>query len=262
MQNPMTILLIEDDKNLCNAFEKTISSRNDVSLVAKTNSSVEALKLVKTHKFEAIIVDLELHYGTGSGFDFLKELKAMNMSVNPIIVVNTNIISDVVYEKIHKGFADMIFYKKQKDYSPKLVIDSLVLLRRNESIDTVQITETPEDRDKMISDFINSELNLIGINYKLKGRQYIYEAILYILKDEENSKEISAFQYLANEHKLLTSSISRAIQTAINEAWRTSAIEDLRKYYTAKINYHTGVPTPTEFIYYYVEKARNMMKKH
>lgn len=262
MQNPMTVLLIEDDENLCKAFEEAISNRNDVSLVAKTNSSLEALKLVKTHKFEGIIVDLELHYGSGSGFDFLKQLKTMKMSVNPIIVVNTNIISDIVYEKIHKGLADMIFYKKQKDYSPKLVIDSLVLLRRTYSADNITIEESPEDKEKLLSDFINSELNLIGINYKLKGRQYIYEAILYILNDEENSQEFSAIQFLANKHKLLTSSISRAIQTAINEAWRTSAIEDLRKYYTAKINYHTGVPTPTEFIYYYVEKARNMMKKH
>lgn len=262
MQNPMSLLLIEDDEKLCKAFEEAISNRKDVSLISKTNSSLEALKLVKTHKFEGIIVDLELHYGSGSGFDFLKQLKNMKISSNPIVVVNTNIISDVVYEKIHKGLADMIFYKKQKDYSPKLVIDSLVLLRRNDSVDSVTIDESLQDKEKVLSDFINTELNLVGINYKLKGRQYIYEAILYILNNEEESQKFSAIQFLANKNKLLTSSISRAIQTAINEAWRTSAIEDLKKYYTAKINYHTGVPTPTEFIYYYVEKARDVMKKH
>ena len=47
------------------------------------------------------------------------------------------------------------------------------------------------------------------------------------------------------------------MQTAINYAWKTSAPEELEVYYTAKINYHTGVPSPTEFIYYYA----NMIKK-
>ena len=44
------------------------------------------------------------------------------------------------------------------------------------------------------------------------------------------------------------------MQNAILSAWRKSSIEDLNQYYTAKINYETGVPTPTEFIYYYVKK--------
>ena len=35
-----------------------------------------------------------------------------------------------------------------------------------------------------------------------------------------------------------------------------SSIEDLQKYYTAAVNYNTGVPTPTELIYYYVEKIK------
>ena len=46
------------------------------------------------------------------------------------------------------------------------------------------------------------------------------------------------------------------MQNAILYAWRISPIEDLATYYTAKINYETGVPTPTEFIYYYVSKIK------
>lgn len=46
------------------------------------------------------------------------------------------------------------------------------------------------------------------------------------------------------------------MQTSINYAWRLSSIEDLLKHYKARINHETGVPTPTEFIYYYKEKIR------
>ena len=61
-------------------------------------------------------------------------------------------------------------------------------------------------------------------------------------------------QYLVNKYKKSSSTISRAMQNAILLAWRISPIEDLSSYYTARINYETGVPTPTEFIYYYADK--------
>ena len=49
------------------------------------------------------------------------------------------------------------------------------------------------------------------------------------------------------------------MQNAILYAWRISSIEDLTKYYTAKVNYETGVPTPNEFIYYYVNKIKKSL---
>ena len=161
MHNRMTILIIEDDQNICDAFEEIISKRNEVELIGKTNSSIEAIKFVKENKPEAIIVDLELHHGIGSGFDFLRELKNINVKTKPIVVVNTNIISDIVYEKLHQGLADIIFYKKQKDYSPKTVIDSLVLLRNNgEKSDTIT-NNNIENVNQIIEDIINTELDLI-----------------------------------------------------------------------------------------------------
>jgi len=260
MARQMSILLIEDDVNICESFEKIVENRNDIKIGAKTNSSIEALELVKNKQFDAIIVDLELHYGIGSGLEFLKELEKMEIPVKPIIVVNTNVISDIIYENIHKGIADIIFYKRQKGYSPKNVIDSIVLLRK----ETIEINKnmeiSVEDKQKRITDLINFELDAVGISYKLKGREYIFEGIFYMLNNDiKKEKDFSVFQYLSKKYTLLTSSISRAIQTAINEAWRTSSVEDLRENYTAKINYNTGVPTPTEFIYYYLEKIKKMI---
>ena len=46
------------------------------------------------------------------------------------------------------------------------------------------------------------------------------------------------------------------MQNAILHAWRITPIEDLSKYYTARVNYETGVPTPTELIYYYSNKIK------
>ena len=50
--------------------------------------------------------------------------------------------------------------------------------------------------------------------------------------------------------------ITNGIKNAIIRAWRSSSVDDLLIYYTAKINYKTGIPTPMEFIYFYVDKIK------
>lgn len=47
------------------------------------------------------------------------------------------------------------------------------------------------------------------------------------------------------------------MQNAIAKTWRTAPIDDLLKFYTAKINSEKGVPTITEFVYYYANKLKN-----
>ena len=262
MENrPMRILLIEDDEIQCNRFKNYVSTRNDIKLVAITNSSNKALEYVKDYNPEGIILDIELHKGQGSGIEFLEKVKKYTKKFKPIIIVTTNSSSDILYNNLHEEGADLIFYKQQIDYSIKSVISALILLRKSlykhnsENKDEL-LKETKAELKNKIASRINSELDLIGISSHLKGRRYIYDAILYLIEDDKKNDD-TVFNYLAKVYKKSSSSISRVMQTAINYAWKTSAPEELEVYYTAKINYHTGVPSPTEFIYYYA----NMIKK-
>jgi len=74
----MKILIVEDDQNECNKVKEYANKEPKVSIVATTNSETEALKLVKKHHPEGIILDLELNDGEGSGFDLLDELKTLS----------------------------------------------------------------------------------------------------------------------------------------------------------------------------------------
>lgn len=260
-EKPMPILLIEDDEYEINSFKEVIQARDDVKLVQYTNSSYVGLEYVKKYIPEGIILDLELHQGEGSGLDFLENIKRSNLDFKPLIVVITNVFSEIIYNYIHALGVDFIFYKKQSDYNPEIIINSMVSLREtlySNKINTIKTTtETPIEYEERIKEKINSELDLIGISTHLKGRKYLFDAIFY-LENNNNDKE-SVFYYLANKYKVGNSSVSRAMQTAINNAWRKSPIEDLMLHYKARINYETGVPTPTEFIYYYAEKIRKFI---
>lgn len=260
---PITILLVEDDEYDCNMMKTYVNSRENVKLVGIANSLDGALEHIKTYVPDAIILDLELNNGSSSGLEILEKIKSINIDIKPIIVITTNISSKTVYAYAHDNGADLIFHKLKNDYSPELVINNILLLsktvyRRNfDNDENSNEIETVSDYRNRISDRINRELNLIGISSHLIGRKYIHDSILYILENGTNGENV--FLHLAKEYKKGNSTIGRSIQTAIEHAWRKSSIEDLQKYYTAAVNYNTGVPTPTELIYYYVDKLKKTM---
>jgi len=253
---PMSILLVEDDINECQIYKAITKRRNDVELVAVTNSSTKAIEYLLSEKPDAIILDLELTDGEGSGFDFIESLKKQTIKKFPKIVVTTNVHSDSVYDFCHKNKIDFIFYKKQQNYSQENIINTLLLLRDYETTTTkVDIGLDEKEEEEKILFKINKELDLIGIGTHLQGRKYLCDAIYFVIQNSENYK-VSAVQYLIGKYKKSSSTISRAMQNAILHAWRKTPIEDLSIYYTARVNYETGVPTPTELIYYYSDKIK------
>ncbi len=261
----LSLILIEDDKTECAKFAQYIKLRNDVKLIASTDSDIEGLELIKKHLPDVIILDIELHNGSGNAnsFSLIEELQKSKLSKKPKIVINTVVSSNTIYDYLHNKGVDLIFYKKQKNYSVENVINTLVLLNdysEDKSFTgNILVEDTQENEDK-ISSLINDELNLIGIGLHMQGRKYLHDAISYLILNNTSSERISAVQHLTAKYKRSSSTISRDMQNAILHAWRVSSLEDLETYYTAKINYETGVPTPTEFIYYYADKIRRMLK--
>ena len=231
----------------------------DVNLVSITNSSIKAIEDVKKYAPDSVILDLELNDGEGSGFDFIERIKELNLESLPKIVVTTNVHSDSVYDFCHKNNIDFVFYKGQKNYSRENIINTLLLLKDYDNANKIISTHLEENNiDESIMCKINKELDLIGVGTHLNGRKYIADAILYIIQESDNSK-ISIIQHLVGKYKRSSSTISRAMQNAILHAWRITPIEDLTKYYTARVNYETGVPTPTELLYYYADKIKKQL---
>ena len=258
---PMKLLIIEDDANDCNNFISCIKSRKDVELVAVTDSDIDGLKYVKAKHPEGIILDLELNNsqsGNTDSFEFLLNLQKLKLNYEPIVIVTTHVNSKRTYDVLHRCGVDLILYKDHPKYSCNHVLNHFINLRRNPvNVIESSVENLLESKEEVISSFINKELELIGVTAKLKGRVYIHDAIMYLIQNEDS--DISVIQYLTKIHKKSATTITNGIQNAIIHAWRVSAVEDLLKYYTATVNYETGIPTPMEFVYYYRDKIKKMI---
>jgi hypothetical protein len=96
-------------------------------------------------------------------------------------------------------------------------------------------------------------LNYVGISPKAVGYKYLTDAILLVMGEYDGSLCTAIGQKYAKTD----SSVERAMQNAIISAWRTNDIDELLQHYTARINSEKGIPTLTEFIYYYANKIKN-----
>lgn len=258
MDQELSILLVEDDPQACEKIATYIEGLGDLVLVGITNNSSKAEQMIRSNLPDAVILDLELHGGSGSGLSLLQSLHRAPPLKIPYILITTNNSSAVTYEAARQLGADFILSKHQKDYSAQSVVEFLRILKHviqkhhtcfNQQQD---IPESPTQRDRRITRRICLELDRVGISAKAKGYRYLTDAILLVIKNPTpNLCAVIGQTYGKTE-----SSVERAMQNAIAKAWRTTPIDDLLTFYTAKINSEKGIPTLTEFIYYYANKLK------
>ena len=95
-------------------------------------------------------------------------------------------------------------------------------------------------------------MDIIGISPKLIGRSHLIDAIMLTINDCTSS--VSEIAKKNNKNK---NSVEKAMQTAIDKVWTHEDIEVLKTHYTTRISSAKGVPTVTEFIYYYADKIKS-----
>jgi len=266
--NPMSILVVEDDAIEARVYADIAERRyEDVKLVAITNSSSTAIEHVKASLPEGIILDLQLISGEGSGLQFLETLvNDMTLPFLPLIVVTTSNNSKAVHLRLEQLGVDWFFYKTARDYSHELVISTLVSLRGTlalkqkssrtpaEELEHIRLSllEAPANRADRIYQRVDIELNNVGIRSKLKGRQYLRDAIFFQIT--QPSERGSGIELVAVKTGLTYSSLVKSMQTAINDAWTNADPEMLIKNFTSRIAAKNGSPYVSDFIHYFADK--------
>ena len=169
-ERPLSILVLEDEPEECRAIQDYVAALDDVILTGVTNDSKHAIRLITDCCPDAVILDLELHKGSGNGIQFLNDLIALSPQIFPYVLVTTNNISTVTFERLRKMGADFIMTKAQADYSAGSVIDFLRSMkgtlhsgiRKYLPIESMT-TETPEQLRKRIYKRTTTEMERIGI---------------------------------------------------------------------------------------------------
>ena len=255
MNQTLSIMIVEDDKVACEELTRCIAQYEDLQVCAICSSSSEAETMARYHLPNVIILDLELHQGGGNGLMFLDHLLANPLSMDPFILITTNNMSRIILDQAKALGADFTLTKYEEGYCAQYVIDNIRMLRNailRKNMTTQLRTGSPAAEEQLLRNRICREMDLVGIKPKAKGYNYLVDAILLVIGGNEGNVS----RILADKYDKSTTSIERAMQNAIKQAWTTSCIEDLLQHYTARIRPEKGYPTMMEFIYHYEKKLK------
>ena len=251
----LKIMIVEDDLNACKAFEECADTLEDIKLVGACRKADEALRTIQDTLPHAVVLDLELHGGGGSGLDVLKGVREMGSEYKPFFLITTVNSSNTVYDYARKLGADYILYKYQEGYSARYVLDFLRNMKEaiQSSSGQVQTTETPQEKENRIRKRLKAEFMKVGMSPKMKGYDYmVYGVDLFARQPQKNLTAA-----IAEEFGVTKVSVERAMQNAIDKAWKTADVEDLVANFKAKIHSDKGVPTIMEFVCYYADLIKD-----
>ena len=109
---------------------------------------------------------------------------------------------------------------------------------------------------------ITEILHQIGVPAHIKGYQYLRDAIIMAVTDEDIINSITKKLYPSVAEKYMTTSsrVERAIRHAIEVAWDRGDVEVLNSYFGYTIHQTRGKPTNSEFVAMISDKLRLTMR--
>lgn len=110
---------------------------------------------------------------------------------------------------------------------------------------------------------ISEIMHQIGVPAHIKGYQYLREAIILSVNDDEMINSVTKYLYptVAKKFGTTPSRVERAIRHAIEVAWDRGDVDVLSSYFGYTIQNQRGKPTNSEFIAMISDKLKLKMKK-
>ncbi|MDB5941993.1 MAG: two component transcriptional regulator, LuxR family [Ramlibacter sp.] len=81
---PVRVILVDDDPHIRKVISNELMADRRIDLVAQASGLRQGQRLVSKHRFDVLLVDLNL--GDGSGFDLIKEVKMLHPDAEAIVL--------------------------------------------------------------------------------------------------------------------------------------------------------------------------------
>ena len=252
MADKIEILLVEDDKDMRDAFAFCIEKNPHFHLAGQTGKQAEAIEIVKSDMIGVVILDLELE--EGDGIHFMEEMKMLPIA-QPLLIVITNNRSVATLEYMRSAGADFICQKNNESYSPMTVLSIVERTypfhckkkNMNMEVITFQQNKETEYRKKRIEE----ELVNLGFKITSKGAIYLVDAIYYVAFETKSVNDTikTIYEVVAQKQYTKSANVEKSIRDSIERVWNKTDEKILERYYPYEISKDSGCPTNKEFVF-------------
>ncbi len=257
MKTKLKVLIADDSVDFGQNCARVLKNYGmDVTLCEKDGAKV--MQEVEKHKIDIILADVFMRNLDALGV--LTALKEKCAAQKPLVIVLSNFDNQRLEKETLEAGAAYYFLKP---------IDLNVLSQRIISLSGWQNDNAPlvVNKDSVTTDIqlemiITDIIHQIGVPAHIKGYNYLRDAIMMSVKNNEMISSITKILYptVAKRHQTTSSRVERAIRHAIEVAWDRGDMDTLDSYFGYTIQNNRGKPTNSEFIAMISDKIRLNLK--
>ncbi len=255
MGNMLKVMLTQDSDGQNNCASALRTNGFEVETVPKDGTQI--LRLIKQGSRPDVLIMDAFMQGTDA-IGVLGGLKELAVNPRPLVFVTASNANPRLEREITQSGADYYFIKP---FDPNILaqrIKQLTGAGRSGQSNIVSFSAQDNSLEVTVSEIMHR----IGVPAHIKGYQYLREAIILAVNDDEIMNSVTKLLYptVAKTFKTTPSRVERAIRHAIEVAWDRGDVDVLNSYFGYTIQNSRGKPTNSEFIAMISDKLKLKLK--
>ncbi|WP_028309502.1 sporulation transcription factor Spo0A [Desulfitibacter alkalitolerans] len=251
MDEPINVLVVDDNKDFCGILSEYFSDQRDLNLCGTAYNGIEAVKAIQEKEPDVVILDIIMPHLDGIGV--LEKLNSTELSVRPKIIVLTTLGQEIMTQQSCDLGAD---YYILKPFDLDVLGTRIKQLVRGET--TGSGPKNGIVKGKSLDVEVTKIIHQMGVPAHIKGYQYLRDAILMVIEEVNLLGAVTKELYplIAKKYMTTPSRVERAIRHAIELAWDRGNVDMMNRFFGYTINVERGKPTNSEFIAMVADKLR------
>lgn len=259
----LNVAIADDNEGILQLLDEVISREEEFNVVGKANNGNDTIDIIKEKQPDVVLLDIIMP--KLGGIEVMEKVRCdKDIKKVPTFIVISAVGNEGITEDafnlganyyIMKPFDNETLIRRLKNIK-KSVLSKAVL--SSKSTPTIYETAKEAVSDRSLESEITSVIHEIGIPAHIKGYQYLRDAIMLSIRDNDVINSITKVLYptIAKNYQTTASRVERAIRHAIEVAWSRGNVDTINEMFGYTVNKGKGKPTNSEFIALISDKIR------
>lgn len=250
MTKQQKIILADDSSEFGQACSGVLRSYG-FQVVLAPKDGAEVLTAVEEESPDVVLMDVFMPHVDGIGV--LKAIDSKKLASRPLVMLMSSVDNPRFEQEVLSAGADYYFIRP---FDLDMLAERIKLMTgESRTFGSVRNAAAVEPDLEVV---ISGIMHQIGVPAHIKGYQYLREAIILAINDNEMMNSVTKMLYptVAKSFSTTSSRVERAIRHAIEVAWDRGDVDVLSSYFGYTIQNERGKPTNSEFIAMISDKLR------
>lgn len=258
----INVAIAEDNAQMMSVLNDMVERERGFHVVGKASDGEAAVSMILETKPDLVLLDVIMPKMDGISVMERIRQERPNDALPPFIMITAAGNDQIAADAFQRGAN----YYIMKPFDPVVVMDKIrrvvrgrARLSANDEMKTVNpYVNREEYMAQNLENDVTRMLHEIGIPAHIKGYQYLRDAIIMSVQEDDTLISVTKILYptIAKRHGTTASRVERAIRHAIEVAWERGRLDAIYELFGYTVSSGKGKPTNSEFIALIADKIR------